>query len=70
MSMTDMNVMYTELATTLMICLLIAGKEILPPALQNEDVAKGVLICWPHVEPRSVQTLNETTFLVTYTLGI
>ena len=25
---------------------------------------------WTHVEPRNVHTLNETTFLVTYTLGI
>ena len=25
---------------------------------------------WMHVEPRSVQVLNETTFLVTYASGI
>ena len=25
---------------------------------------------WTHVEPRSVQAVNETTFLVTYTSGI
>ena len=25
---------------------------------------------WTHVEPRSVQALNETTFLATYTSGI
>ena len=25
---------------------------------------------WTHVEPRNVQTLNETTFLVTYASGI
>ena len=25
---------------------------------------------WTHVEPRSVQALNESTFLVTYTSGI
>ena len=25
---------------------------------------------WTHAEPRSVQDLNETIFLVTYTLGI
>ena len=24
---------------------------------------------WTHVEPRNVQTLNETTFLVTYASG-
>ena len=37
---------------------------------QNEDVAKGVLMSWIHVEPVSVETLNEATFLVTYTSGI
>ena len=31
---------------------------------------KGVLMSWMHVEPRSVQALNETTFLVTYASGI
>ena len=31
---------------------------------------KGVLVSWMHVEPRSVQALNETTFLVTYASGI
>ena len=44
-------------------------KEILPHMLQNEDVKKGVLVSWTHVEPRSVQALNETTFLVTYASG-
>ena len=38
--------------------------------LQNEDVTKVVLISWTHVEPRSVQDLNETIFLVTYASGI
>ena len=38
--------------------------------LQNEDVVKGVLISWTHVEPRGVQALNETTFLVTCSSGI
>ena len=42
----------------------------LPLALWNEDVTKGVLISWTHVEPRNVQTFNETTFLVTYASGI
>ena len=31
---------------------------------------KGVLMSWTHVEPRGVQTLNETTCLVTYSSGI
>ena len=31
---------------------------------------KGVLVSWMHVEPRSIQTLDETIFLVTYALGI
>ena len=31
---------------------------------------KGVSISWTHVEPRVVQALNETTFLVTYSSGI
>ena len=31
---------------------------------------KGVLMSWTHAEPRSVQALNETTFLVTYFSGI
>ena len=30
---------------------------------------RGVLIGGTHVEPRSVHALNETTFLVTYSLG-
>ena len=37
---------------------------------QNEDISKGVLIGGTHVESRSVHALNETTFLVTYSLGI
>ena len=66
----NMNAMSTEPVSTLMMCLLIDGKEILPPALQNEDVMKGVLMSWTHVEPRSVQALNETTFLATYSSGM
>ena len=31
---------------------------------------RGVQMSWTHVEPRNVQTLNETTFLVTYASGI
>ena len=37
---------------------------------QNVDVAKGVLMSWMHMEPRNLQILNETTFLVSYTSGI
>ena len=56
MSMTNMNMnaVSTEPVTTLMECILIDGKELLLHALQNEDVAKGVLMSWTHVEPRSV----------------
>ena len=56
--------------TILTVCMLIDGREILPDVFQNEDVAKGVLIGGTHVEPRRVHALNETTFLVTYSLGI
>ena len=59
-----------EPVTTLTICVLIDGKEILPNSLQNEDVAQGALMSWTHVEPRSVHALNETTFLVTHSSGI
>ena len=62
--------MSTELVTMLMVCILIERKEILPYVFQNEDIAKGVLISGTHIEPRSVQTLNETIFLVTYSSGI
>ena len=66
----NMNVVWTETNTMLMVHMLIDGKEILPLPLQNEDVTKGVLMSWTHVEPRNVHNLNETTFLVTYALGI
>ena len=65
-----MNTVLTELNTMLTVCMLIDGKEILLIALWNEDVTKGVLMGWTHVEPRNVLTLNETTFLVTYALHI
>ena len=72
MSRTNVNIntVLTELSTMLMVCMLIDGKEILPFALWNEDVAKGVLMSWTNVEPRNVHTLNDTTFLVTYASGI
>ena len=53
-----------------MVHILIDGKEILLHALRNEDVTKGILIGWTHVEPKSVHALNETTFLVTYSSSI
>ena len=65
-----MNAVPTKVNTTLMVHVLIDGKEILLLALWNEDVAKGVLMSWTHVEPRNVHTLNETTVLVTYASGI
>ena len=55
----------TEPVTTLTVHILIDGKEILLHVLQDEDVMKWVLMSWTHVEPRGVQALNETTFLVT-----
>ena len=65
-----MNAVSTERVITLMACVLIDWKEILLHALQNEDVAKGVLMSWTQVEPRGVHVLNDTTFLVTYSSGI
>ena len=55
---------------TLMVCMLIDGKEILLQALCNEEVTKGVLMGWTNVEPKSMQALNETIFLATYAAGI
>ena len=64
------NAMPTEASTTLMVPVLIDGKEILLQALCNEEVTKGVLTGWMNVEPRRLQALNETTFLATYAVGI
>ena len=64
------NAMSMEANTTLMVCMLIDGKEILPPALHNEEVAKGVITGWTNVEPKRLQSLNETTFLATFAAGI
>ena len=61
---------FSDPVTMLMVCILIDGKEILPHVLKNEDVMKGVLMTWTHVEPRSVHALNETTFLVKYSSSI
>ena len=65
----NQNAMPMEASTTLMVCILIDEKEILPQALQNEKVM-GVLMGWMNVEPRSFQDLNETTFLATYAVDI
>ena len=70
MNMSETNTVSTEPVTTLNVCVLVGGREILPDVFQNDDVVKGVLIGGTHVEPRSVQALNETTFLVTYSSGI
>ena len=65
-----MNAVLIEMNTMLKVHMLIDRKEILPLAIWNEDVAKGVLMSWTHVEPRNVHILNETTFIVTYASGI
>ena len=64
------NAMSTEANMTLMVCMLIDGKEILPQTLCNEEVAKGVLTRWTNVEPKRLQALNENTFLATFAVGI
>ena len=64
------NTVPIEANTALMVCILIDGKEILLQVLWNEEVAKGVLMGWKHVEPKNVQVLNETTFLAVYAVGI
>ena len=57
MSMANMNwnAMPTEVNTILTVCMLIDGKEILPQALHNEEVMKGVLTGWKNVEPKRLQ---------------
>ena len=72
MSMANMNhnAMPMEANTTLTVCVLISGKEILLQALHNEEVTKGVLTGRTNVEPKWLQALNETTFLATFTVGI
>ena len=72
MSMANMNhnAMPMEANTTLMICMLIEGKEILLQASCNEEVAKGVLTGWTNMEPKRLQALSETTFLATFAVSI
>ena len=69
-NMSETNSMSTEPVTILAVHILIDGKDILPDVFRNEDIAKGVLVSGTHVKPRNVLTLNETTFLVTYSSGI
>ena len=64
------NAMPMEANTTLMVCILIDGKEILPQALHNEEVAKGVITGWTNMEPKRLQALNEITFLAIFAAGI
>ena len=64
------NAMPTEANMTLMVCVLIDGKEIALQALHNEEVTKGVLTGWMNVEPKRLQALNENTFLATYAVDI
>ena len=72
MSMANMNhnAMPTEANTTLTVCVLINGKEILLQALCKEEVVKGVITGWTNVEPKKLQALNETTFLATFAVSI
>ena len=64
------NAMPAEANTTLTVCILTNGKEILLQALCNEEVGKGVITGWKNAEPRRLQALNETTFLATFAVGI
>ena len=66
----NQNAMPMEASTILMVCILIDGKEIFPQALHHEEVAKGMLMGLRNVEPKGMQSLNETTFLATYAVGI
>ena len=62
--------MPTEASTTLTVCILINGTYILPQALCNEEVAKGVFTGWMNVKPKRLLTLNETTSLAIFAVGI
>ena len=59
-----------EASTTLTVCIFVDGKEILLQALCNAEVTKGMLMGWTNVEPKSMHSLNETTFFATYAAGI
>ena len=45
-------------------------EEIPPDVFRNEDITKWGLIGMTHMEPRSGYAVNETTFCITYSLGI
>ena len=60
----------TEPLTTLTVCILIGGKDILLDVFRKEEIMKGVLVSGTHFEPRSVYGLNDSTFLVTYSSEI
>ena len=64
------NAMPMEANTTLMVHILLDRKEILPQALHNEEVAKGVITVWTNVEHKRLQAVNEMTFLATFVVGI
>ena len=68
--MSENNSVTAELVTTLTLSVLIEGRGIIPEIFINDDIVKGILIGGTHVVPRSVHALNETTFLVTYLLGV
>ena len=67
--MSETNSESAELVTTLTVSILIDRKDILLDVFRNEDIAKGVSVSRAHVNPRSVNGLNETTFLGTYSSG-
>ena len=54
--------MIVESVTTLTVCILVEGRDILLDVFRNEDIVKGVLIGLTYVEARSMYALNETTF--------
>ena len=64
------NTMPTEANTTLMLCILIEGKDTLLQDLHNEEVVKGVITGWTNVDPKRSQALNETTFIATFEVDI
>ena len=71
MSMANMkwNAMPIEASTTLTVHILIDEKEIVLQVLWNKEVVKGVFMGWMNMEPKSMQALNETTFLAIYAVG-
>ena len=68
--MSETNSVAVALVTILTVHILINGKDILLDIFRNEEIVKGVLGSGTHIKPRSVNALNETTFLVIYSSGI